>query len=361
MKYQCSTCDRTAAAKSLFCPELDCPAERAPFVFEPGERLGDIEIIRGIASTPTATLYDALHQKRRVFLKVAAPGAAHAERLMREARFLRTLVRENRPPLALPRLRPPYVTTTLDHDQFGRMVLRGELQYFYVTEPAEGQPLRDLLLQQPQWWINHVGWLSIELALALNDVHVRGLFHLGLTPASVIVRFDAEPDVPHIYLWDLGVASDRDGLASDWYPELVPLAYQAPELLRNGRRGPSASVRSDVYGLGLVLYEMLVGQPAVVHRLASKAAVHAAVVNDDRVEMDRVEDVAPVAQVTLRAAAHDPDERWNTAADVAEQLITLVGPVPKKKRRPWLDLTLVLIAAIGVVALLISVAFSLGL
>ncbi|HEY3061499.1 MAG TPA: protein kinase [Chloroflexota bacterium] len=360
MKYRCTTCDRTAAAKNLFCPELDCPAELAPTIFEPGERLGDIEIARAIVSTPSATLYDAVHQRDRVFLKVAAPGAAHRERLIREANFLRTLVSEKRPPPAFPRLRPPYVTTTVAHDPYGRMVLQGELQYFYVTDPAEGHSLRDLLLKQPQWWVNHVGWLSIELALAVNELHLRGMFHLAMTPASVLVRFDVEPNVPHIFLWDLGIASDRQSLIDDWYPELVPAAYCAPELLTNNGHGPSASIRSDVYGLGLVLYEMLVGQPAVPYRLVDEARVRAAVVADWRVEMDRVEDVAPVAQVTLRASAVDPEARQNTAADIAEQLITLVGSVPKKKRAPWLDTTLVVIAAVGVLALLISVAFALG-
>src|SRR5262249_30869512 len=151
------------------------------------------------------------HQDGPVLMKVAHPGASHRDRLMREAWFLRTLrtgKKKERIP-TLPRLLPPYATTTLEQDAYGTTMFGRELLHYYLFEPVEGgQALQDLLRHQPQWWIHHVGWLTIELASTINTLHLKGLYHFGLTPASVLVWFDSKPWVPHILLCDLGIAAD---------------------------------------------------------------------------------------------------------------------------------------------------------
>src|SRR5581483_11492193 len=337
MKRSCVRCQRTSPANSLFCHDVDCPAERSPVVLEAGDRLGDIEVVKVVTTLRSAVVYDALHQGRPVFMKVAHPGPRHRDRLIREASFLRSLRsdKKNRHP-TLPKLQPPYVTTTLDQDAIGKTMLGSELLHYYLSDPIDGQSLHDLLLHQPQWWIHHVGWLCIELATTINTLHLKGLYHLGLTPSSVLVRFDHKPFVPHILLCDLGIATDSENLATDWYPEIAPPAYIAPELLSDGR--VPVGVRTDVYGLGLVLSEMLVGRPVFADPLASDAEVAAAVRRDERIAMTRVEDVSPVAEIALRAAAPDPGARQQTAADVVEELVGVVGEAPVKKGGPLPEL-----------------------
>ncbi|HLZ30974.1 MAG TPA: protein kinase [Chloroflexota bacterium] len=362
MKRACSRCERTSVPNSLFCPELDCPAELAPGLFEAGERLGDIEVVRTIVTTRCATLYEALQQGERVFLKVAAPGEFNTRRLQREARFLRTVRADRRRSPVFPRLRAPYTSTTIKTDPFGMIVVEGELLYFYLIDPVEGESLQDLLLKQPQWWVNHVGWVAMQLATAINQMHLKDVYHLGLGPSSVLARFDSTPDVPRVVLWDLGVISDRANLAGDWYPEYVLPAYLAPELVGGADATISASVASDVHSLGVVLYEMLVGQPAFPYRLATEAQIRDAVARGRRVEMDRVEDVAAVANIAVRAAATDPGDRFRTAAEVVEELAAVVGPVPTKKKRgrPSGDFILVVIVAVIVAVLLIMVAIAMS-
>jgi len=319
-------------------------------------------VVRTIVTTRAATLYDAQQQGERVFLKVAAPGDDNASRLRREALFLRSVRSERKRPKAYPRLRPAYASSSVKEDPYGMIVVDGELQFFYLIDPVEGESLQDLLLEHPQWWVRHVGWVAVQLATTLNHMHLKDVFHLCLSPSSVLVRFDAKPDVPRVVLWDLGIVSHRANLADDWYPESVPPAYLAPELLGSRDASISASVASDVHGLGVLLYEMLVGQPAYPYRLATESQIRTAVTNDQRVEMDRVDDVAAVANIALRSVDADPADRYATAAELAEQLIAVVGPVPEKKKRPILSLNVVAVAgaAVLVAVLLISVAIAMN-
>jgi len=107
---------------------------------------------------------------------------------------------------------------------------------------------------------------------------------------------------------------------------------------------------------------MLVGQPAFPYRLATEAQIRDAVARGRRVEMDRVEDVAAVANIAVRAAATDPGDRFRTAAEVVEELAAVVGPVPTKKKRgrPSGDFILVVIVAVIVAVLLIMVAIAMS-
>jgi serine/threonine-protein kinase len=238
-----------------------------------------------------------------------------------------------------------------------------ELLHYALFDPIEAQSLHELLLHQPQWWIHHVGWLSIELATTMNELHLQGLYHFGLTPASVLVWFTSKPFVPHIMLCDLGIASDAANVAHDWYPDFVPPAYCAPELLGDGTGALQAGVQTDVYGLGLVLYEMLVGRPVFASALMSDAQVIDAIRRDERVRMGRIEDVSPVAEIALQAAAARPELRPATAADVVEGLTAVVGDAPVKTSRPLpsMGVLVVLAATAAVVAFLVSLAIALSI
>jgi serine/threonine protein kinase len=308
-------------------------------------------------------VYEALQQQKPVFVKVAHPGASHRDRLIREARFLLSLrAKKGARYPTLPDLLPPYTTTTLEQDAFGTIGLGRELLHYYLFEPVEGQSLDQLLLQQPQWWVHHVGWLSIELAKTVNALHLNGLFHFGLTPASVLVRFGKKPFAPHIVLCDLGIASDAEGLARDWYTDFAPLEYLAPELLGASAEATAAGVQTDVYGLGLVLYEMLAGQPAFASAMPSHVRTVNAVSRGDRLPMSRVEDVSPVATIALRASSAIVAERPATAADVAEELLAVFGEMPEKRSSPLLPLNtlLVLGGTALLVVFLVTLAISLS-
>ena len=85
----------------------------SPSILEFGEWLGDIEIVRPIVILRSAVLYEAIHQKQRVLLKVAHPGPEHKERLKRETEFLREVHFSFGSNPNLPKLLPPEAFSSL--------------------------------------------------------------------------------------------------------------------------------------------------------------------------------------------------------------------------------------------------------
>ena len=246
MKQVCLQCGRVSAGGDLFCQEIYCPGEMSPTILDAGDWFGDIEIVKPIIVLRSAVLYEAAHQKRRVYLKVAHPGAENKERLKREAEFLQALQMRKLPQPTLPYLLPAYANTTVAVDAYGKTMLRGHLLYFYVFEYFEGEPLRDVLRRNPQLWINHVGWLMASLAATVNYLHAQGRYHYGLSPDSLLVHFDEKqkPSAPRILLFDLGVVTDKAHLNKEWHAFAVPPAYTAPGANASGPEAGGRLARS---------------------------------------------------------------------------------------------------------------------
>jgi serine/threonine protein kinase len=237
-------------------------------------------------------------------------------------------------------------------------MLQGHLLYFYMFEFVDGEPLRDILMKNPQLWVNHVGWIMISMATAINFLHAKGFYHLGISPDTVLVRFDDDPNAPRILLFDLGVMSMAEQLAINWHHFFVPPAYTAPELLddSSGR----ISHATDIYGLGLTLYELLVGEPAYTYKLNSDEEVYWAVKNSQPIPMNRIEDVKRVAQIALDAVAPEKARRQPDTAVFIDQLKTYFGDVPGEKPSRWSSLNTIflIIAAILAIAFVIAIAVS---
>jgi len=362
MKQVCLQCGRISAGGDLFCQETYCPGEMSPTILDAGDWFGDIEIVKPIIVLRSAVLYEATHQKRKVYLKVAHPGAENKERLKREAEFLQSLQLRKLHQQTLPRLLPAYANTTVALDAYGKTMLRGHLLYFFLFEHFEGEPLCDVLRRNPQLWINHVGWTMTSLAATVNYLHMQSRYHFGLSPDSLLVRFDDKPSAPRTLLFDLGVVTDKAHLNQDWYPFVAPPAYTAPELIDVDPGQVLPDYRTDVYGLGMVLYELLVGQPAFPFKLRGDSEVLKAVIRGQRVTMNRVEDVRKVAQIALRATSLEPAERQSSAYEFAQQLRGLFGDVPPPKRSPWPSLNTIFLVVIVlvIIAFLIVLALTLS-
>ena len=361
MKQVCLLCGRISAGGDLFCQETYCPGEMSRTILSAGDWFGDIEIVKPIIVLRSAVLYEATHQKTRIYLKVAHPGAENKERLKREAEFLQALQLRKLHQQTLPQLLPAYANTTVAVDAYGKTMLGGHLLYFYLFEHFEGEPLRDVLRRNPQLWVSHVGWLMISLAATVNYLHMQGRYHFGLSPDSLLVRFDEKPNVPRILLFDLGAVTDKAHLKQDWYDFAVPPAYTAPELIDTEPGRLVADYRTDVYGLGMVLYELLVGQPAVSFRLRGDSEVLDAVTRGQRVPMNRIEDVRTTAQIASQATGLEPAERQKTAYEFAQQLRALFGDVPPPKRSPWPSLNTLFIAVVVLLIVIVLIVLALSL
>lgn len=374
MNQLCLLCDRRSADGNLYCEQTYCPGELSPWVLEQGERFADVEIARPAAFLRSGVLYAAVRQDKPVYVKVAHQGAQHKERLKREAQLLAVAQVKNVAAPFLPALLPAHAATPETRNEpYGKTVVAGQLLYYFVCEYLEAESLAAILRKQPQLWISHVGWIAIQLATAVDYLHRRGRFHFGLCPESVLVRFDKEPPhTPRILLVDLGLCAPGDQFASLWYQRFMTPAYAAPELI-DERSAPfsikqngsavAPDVRTDVYGLGIILYEMLVGKAPIEHLLRSDADVLKAVVNGQRAPMERLDDVKRIAELALQACDLKLARRPSSPAAFAQPLLAYFGDVPeeRKRRGPSQRAMLMVAGALLAIAFLVSLAFSLSL
>lgn len=357
MNKICLACGRSSPDNNLFCQESYCPAEMSPYVLNYGEWLGDLEIIRPVTVLRAAAVYEARRNKQHVLLKVAHPGTDHTEKLKREALLLADLVRDAKRDISLPTLLPAYANSTVAKDPYGRAMLGDHLLYFCLFQHVEGETLRDVLVKNPQLWIFHVGWITLHLASAIAFLESKGRYHYGLSPETLLVRLREDATPPQVLLIDLGIASDRKQLQADWYPTFVLPAYTAPELID---RTPEPNYATDVYGIGLILYELLVGKPAFPFALHSDKDVYAAVEREQREPMSRVQDVKDVAAIATTAVQRDPVKRQQNAAEITAVLLKIFGdtPAPRKRSAPSLRTTLITAAALLGIAFVIVFGYS---
>lgn len=370
MQQRCLVCERQSPDGNLYCEQGYCPGELSPWLLETGEYVGDVEIVRLVTILRSATVYAATRQGEPLFVKVAHQGSQHKERLKREAELLAVAQLKNVEAPFLPALLPATLNQAGNkQDVYTKTVRNGMLLYYYVFAYVEAEPLHDLLRRQSQLWINHIGWIAIQLATALAYMHRRARFHFGLCPEGILVRFAKEPPyAPHILLVDLGIASAGDQFPANWYPAFLMPAYAAPELIDDRKqaiKGDGHQIppdpRVDVYGLGLVLYELLVGAPPVPSLLRSDADILAAVLRGQRLPMNRLDDVKAVADLALQAADLKLSRRPADPATVGQQLLTHFGSLPAEKRSRMPSSRTLLVVAVALLAIAFLTAFALSL
>lgn len=327
MKRVCTVCQRVSVDGNLWCQEPDCPAGNMPLIFDYGEWLGDIKVVRLLRVLRTAAIYEAERGKEQVLLKVAHPGCQ--DQLRREARVLLELAAHQQHPM-LPVLLPAYQQMDLKQRPYGKTMFRDEAKYYEVFAHVQGEFLRDILLKNPQPWYQHAAWMTISLADAIAFLHLRGkVLHLNLTPDAIYVRTDKE-GIPRPLLLDLGMLGDPAGIDPAWVRKYGVPAYTPPELI--ARDGP-VGYASDVYGLGLVLYEMLAGHPAFRFTQRKDDDVRRLVVGGVREPLERTDLAEDIHHIVHMAVQRAPEQRFQDVRAFAKMLRTKFGEVPAEKKR----------------------------
>ena len=188
----------------------------------------------------------------------------------------------------------------LTHDN-GRMTL--------VLEDPGGTPL-DRLLGRPLD-VSHFLRIAIPLAGALRQVHERSLIHKDIKPANVLVDMASG----RAWLTGFGVASrvPREHRIAE-PPELIAgtLAYMAPE--QTGRMNRSVDSRSDLYSLGVTLYEMLTG--ALPFATSDPIELIHCHIAREPVPPSELTIAVPVqlSMIVMKLLAKTAEERYRTAA-----------------------------------------------
>ena len=194
-------------------------------------------------------------------------------------------------------------------------LIEAEGRTLLVLEDPGGTPLEQLVDGPMQ--VERFLRLAIGITRALGQVHNRELVHKDIKPANILV----DDATGRVWLTGFGIASrlprERQSPES---PEFIAgtLAYMAPE--QTGRMNRSIDSRSDLYALGVTLYQMLVG------RLPFSAAepmewVHCHIARRPPPPAERLESVpAPISEIVMKLIAKTAEERYQTTAGLEHDL-----------------------------------------
>jgi PAS domain S-box-containing protein len=187
-----------------------------------------------------------------------------------------------------------------------------------VLEDNGGEPL-DRALGQPLE-LTHFLSLAVNLAKAIGQLHRHGLIHKDIKPANVLVDGNG-----NVRLTGFGIASrlphERQQPGP---PEIIAgtFPYMAPE--QTGRMNRSIDARSDLYSLGVTLYEMLTGSLPFVATDAMEW-IHCHIARRPTPPSDRIRDIPkPVEGIVLKLLAKTAEDRYQTAAGVEADLRSCV-------------------------------------
>ncbi len=232
-----------------------------------------------------------------------------------------------RDPLAVERFeREARIASSLNHPNICTLHDIGEHQgqRFIVMERLDGATLKHLVQGEP---LAPDALLDVgaQIADALDAAHAQGIVHRDIKPANVFVTTRGQAKV-----LDFGVAKLTDPAVPEWLAvtraatdaltspgtAVGTVNYMAPEQAR----GEPADVRSDLFALGAVLYEMATGRQAFGG--STTAVIYDAILNRHPTSIARlVPDVpADVASAIERALHKDPDRRYQTAGEFGAEL-----------------------------------------
>ncbi len=227
------------------------PLDSAPTIGpSPGDIIGQYKVLEFLGEGGMGTVFSVEHIAlgRQYALKVLRPrvierDATASQRFLREAR-------------TAARVRHPNIVDVFD---FGHLP---DGRPYFVMELLEGESLADRVARGPLP-PQEVVQIARQLGEALAAAHDRGVIHADVTPSNALVVKTEDPNIIHVKLVDFGLAELAGEGMRDENPEFVlgTPAYISPEQLR----GLAATDRSDQYGLGAVLYEMICGHPPYEH------------------------------------------------------------------------------------------------
>ena len=283
-----------------------------------------------------ATVYLAqdLRHDRPVALKVLRPELAA---IIGAGRFLAEIK-------TTANLQHPHILPLFDSGQAGGRTGLPEFVY-YVMPFVEGDSLRDRLTRDKQLPIDEAVRITREVADALSAAHAAGVIHRDIKPENILLQGG------HALVADFGIAlaasrADGTGRLTETGMSLGTPHYMSPEQALGER---NLDARTDVYALGCVLYEMLVGEPPFTG--ASAQAILAKVMNERPQAPSVTRDTVPpgVEAAVLTALAKLPVDRFPSAAAFSDALSKPnVAPVFSRTQRravPAAAITAALLAA----------------
>jgi serine/threonine protein kinase/tetratricopeptide (TPR) repeat protein len=273
-----------------------------------GTKLGSYEIIEEIGKGGMATVYRAYQPTvgRHVAVKVIKKSIAEDEvsmvRFRREARLIA-------------RLEHPHLLPIYDFDD-------AHDPPYIVMRYMEGGTLKDVL-RRGQIPFEEIGYLLRQIAAALDYAHRQGIVHRDIKPSNIMI--DREGNA---FVADFGIARPVAMTKADTGQDLTQSGsligtpdYMAPEQAM----GREVSHQTDIYSLGVILFEMLTGQ--LPYQADSPMGVAIQHIEEPVPSACALNGSLPCAtdEVLQRAMAKDPADRHQSVSELTEDIIAALG------------------------------------
>jgi tetratricopeptide (TPR) repeat protein len=273
-------------------------------------RLGDFRVLREIGRGGMGVVYEAVQESlgRRVALKLLPPAWLASDNRLR--RFLREAQ-------AAARLHHTNIVPVFGVGQQDGL-------HYYVMQFIAGQGLDKVPPPvDPCDW-RGIARIGVQAAEALDYAHRQGVLHRDIKPANLLLD---EQGV--VWIADFGLAKLAD-VEDLTHPNdtLGTLRYMAPEQFAG-----QADARSDVYGLGLTLYELLVRRPAFDENDRGRLIRQITQAEPPRPRKLRPDIPRDLETIVVKATASRPEHRYQTAGQLAADLQCFLEDRPIRARR----------------------------
>jgi serine/threonine-protein kinase len=271
--------------------------------FEVGQRIGDYEVVARLGAGGLGVVYEVQHliSGRREAMKILLPDQSGTPEM--EERFRREV----------------QTLATLNHVNIAQLhtAFYYQNQLAMVMELVHGETLRELRLRAAIPLPQTLAYVA-QVLDALAYAHRLGVVHRDIKPSNIMI---SEGGV--VKLLDFGIAVT--GLGSDLTRAgylLGSLNYMSPEQIGGSKAGP----RSDIYSVGVTLYELLTGELPI--KGANNYEIMMAHINQVPVRPHEIAPMVPlvISDAVMRALAKDPAQRFPTAEDFHQALRATPAP-----------------------------------
>lgn len=270
--------------------------------------IGRYEVLATLGQGAMGTVYKAVDPviERTVAIKTINLSLSKEERAGFEERFYREAKSAGR-------LNHANIVTIYDVGE------TGELAYI-AMEYLEGESLREVLDSGVVLPIGTIGTIAARVARALRYAHENGVVHRDIKPANIMITPGHD-----VKIMDFGIAQIPTGSRTQLGTVLGSPKYMAPEQVK----GQPTDGRTDIFALGVVLYEMLTG--TTPFNGDNLSAIMYKILHEDPAPPSTINPQVPPAfdRIVSRALAKRPDDRYQSAGEFARDLWNLDAVPPQ--------------------------------
>ncbi|MCL1630906.1 Stk1 family PASTA domain-containing Ser/Thr kinase [Sporolactobacillus sp. CPB3-1] len=209
--------------------------------------------------------------------------------------------------------------TSLSHPNIVAIYDIGEEDcYYIVMEYVEGMTLKEFIRDYSPVSIDEAIHIMKQIILAIAHAHEHGIVHRDIKPQNILID-----ESEHVKVTDFGIALAVSGATITYTHSIMGSAhYLSPEQAKGGK----ATVKSDIYAIGIVMFELLTGKlPFPGTSPVSVALKHLSspmpYPRDFRADIPQA-----VENVMIRALAKDPSDRYNHVTDMYQDILTALNP-----------------------------------